>query len=91
MNIFRSILLQKPSASPTETVRTAIENQMNKEYTIGVHVEEVIVDEEETARVAEMYTGSDLAKKREWYDHTRTFQEDGCTEQYFYFTRDPGF
>ena len=99
--------LQKPSAEPTETVRSAIEGQADKEYTISLRVEEIKIDEDETARVKAMYSGSKLAKARGWtddyleehfivvwakyyteYDHTKTFLDDGYTEQYFYLTQD---
>ncbi len=99
--------LQKPSAEPIETVRSAIEGQADKDYTISLRVEEIKVDEDETARVKAMYSGSELAKARGWtdefleehfivvwakyyteYDHTKTFLDDGYTEQYFYLTQD---
>ena len=99
--------LQKPSADPVQTVQSAIEGQAGKEYTISVRVDEIKVDEDETARVAAMYSGSDLAEARGWtdeylaehfvvvyanyyveYDHTKTFMDDGYTQQYFYLTQD---
>ena len=98
---------QSPSADPVQTVQSAIEGQADKEYTIYVRVDEMRVDESETERVAERYSGSDLAKARGgtdeylaghfvvvWaryyveYDHTKTFMDDGYTEQYFYLTQD---
>ncbi|NLO10444.1 MAG: hypothetical protein GX129_11365 [Clostridiales bacterium] len=100
--------LQKPSTNPKETVQSAIENQIGKEYTINVRIDEIKIDDTETKRVIEMYTGSELAKARGWtdlylaehfivvwtkyyveYDHTKTFMNDGYTEQYFYLTEDP--
>ncbi len=99
--------IQKPSTDPVQTVQSAIEGQADKEYTICVRVDEIKVDESETERVIERYSGSDLAKEREWtdeylaehfvvvwakyyveYDHTKTFLDDGYTEQYFYLTQD---
>lgn len=99
--------LQKPTTNPMETVQSAIENQIDKEYTINVRVDEIKVDDTETKRVIEMYTGSELAEARGWtddylaehfivvwakyyveYDHTKTFMNDGYTEQYFYLTED---
>ncbi len=59
---------QTPSQNPTETVRTAIENQIDKEYTLSVKVETIEVDEVETKRVVDMYSGSELAQKRGWTD-----------------------
>lgn len=58
--------LQKPSSDPIQTVQSAIENQINKEYTIRVRVDEIKVDEDETERVAAMYSGSGLAEARGW-------------------------
>jgi len=99
--------LRKPSTDPVQTVQSAIEGQAGKEYTISVRVDEIKVDERETERVIERYSGSDLAKERGWtdeylaehfvvvwakyyveYDHTKTFLDDGYTEQYFYLTQD---
>ena len=99
--------LQKPSSDPIETVRSAIEGQAGKEYTIAVRVDEIKIDEEETAHVRARYTGSELAEAWGWtdeylenhfvvvwakyyveYDHTKTFLDDGSTEQYFYLTED---
>ena len=90
-----------------QTVQSAIEGQAGKEYTISVRVDEIKVDEDETARVAAMYSGSELAQARGWtdeylakhfvvvyadyyveYDHTKTFMDDGQTQQYFYLTQD---
>ncbi|WP_343210652.1 hypothetical protein [Anaerolentibacter hominis] len=98
---------QSPSADPEEVVRHAIENQMDKDYTISVRVDEVKVDKNETARAAAMYSGSELAGARGWteeylaehfiavranyyveYDHTKTFLDDGDTQQYFYLIQD---
>ena len=99
--------LQTPSGDPVQTVQSAIEGQADKAYTICVRVDEIKVDESETARMIAMYSGSDLAKDRGWtdeylkehfvvvwakyyveYDHTKTFLDDGYTEQYFYLTQD---
>lgn len=60
--------LQKPSADPVQTVQSAIEGQAGKEYTISVRIDEIKVDEDETARVAAMYSGSELAEARGWTD-----------------------
>ena len=99
--------LQTPSAHPVQAVRSAIEGQAGKEYTLSVRVDEIKVDEDETARVAAMYSGSELAQARGWtdeylakhfvvvyadyyveYDHTKTFMDDGQSQQYFYLTQD---
>lgn len=60
--------LQNPSQNPTETVKSAIENQMEKEYTLAVQIEQIAVDEAETTRAAARYRGSDLARARGWTD-----------------------
>lgn len=60
--------LQKPSADPIETVQSAIENQVEKDYTIMVRVEEITLDAAETERIIERYSGSDLANSRGWTD-----------------------
>ena len=99
--------LQRPSSDPTETVQSAIESQIHKDYTLAVRVEEIEVDAGETARAAAMYSSSELARARGWsdeylaehfvavrakyyveYDHTKTFMNDGETEQYFYLVED---
>lgn len=64
--------LQKPSAEPLETVRSAIEGQAEKEYTISLRIEEIKIDEDETARVRAMYSGSELAKARGWTENILT-------------------
>lgn len=60
--------IQKPSPDPLETVRSAIENQAEKDYALAVQVGELVIDEAETARVAAMYRGSELAGSRGWTD-----------------------
>ena len=60
--------LQKPSAYPIETVQSAIEGQIKKEYTLTVRIDEISVDETETKRMIERYTGSELAQSRGWTD-----------------------
>ena len=60
--------LQEPSTSPVETVRSAIENQVEKEYTVAVRIDEIAEDPEATIRAKNMYKGSDLAKESGWSD-----------------------
>lgn len=60
--------LQKASADPLETVQSAIEGQLEKEYTLEVRVDEISVDEVETKRMIGNYTGSELAQSRGWTD-----------------------
>jgi hypothetical protein len=58
--------IQKPSPDPVETVQSAIKNQADKDYASMARVDEVAIDEAETARKIEAYTGSDLAAARGW-------------------------
>lgn len=60
--------IQKPSIDPIETVESAIENQIDKEYTLSMQIEEIKIDDEETKRVVQMYSGSELAETRGWTD-----------------------
>ncbi len=60
--------LQRASADPVETVQSAIEGQLEKEYTLEVRVREISVDEAETKRMIGNYTGSELAQSRGWTD-----------------------
>lgn len=60
--------LQKASADPIETVQSAIEGQLKKEYTLEVRIREISVDEAETQRMIGNYTGSELAQSRGWTD-----------------------
>lgn len=66
LGVFNDLWIQKLSTDPVETVQSAIENQADKDYTSMVRVDEVAVDEAETARKIEEYTGSDLAAARGW-------------------------
>ena len=59
---------QKPSADPVATVESAINGQIEKEYTLTVQIEEITIDEAETQRMVENYTGSELAQSRGWTD-----------------------
>lgn len=58
----------KPSAVPSETVQSAIEGQIKKDYTITVRIDSITVDKAETERMIEMYSGSELAQIRGWTD-----------------------
>lgn len=60
--------LQKASADPAETVQSAIEGQLKKEYTLEVRIREISVDEAETQRMIGNYVGSELAQSRGWTD-----------------------
>lgn len=60
--------LQKVSADPVETVQSAIEGQLKKEYTLEVRIREISADEAETQRMIGNYAGSELAQSRGWTD-----------------------
>ena len=60
--------LQKASADPVETVQSAIEGQLKKEYTLEVRIREISVDKAETQRMIGNYTGSELAQSPGWTD-----------------------
>lgn len=60
--------LQKASADPVETVQSAIEGQLKKEYTLEVRIREISADEAETQRMIGNYAGSELAQSRGWTD-----------------------
>jgi hypothetical protein len=60
--------IQQASIDPKETVRSALENQIEREYTLSIEVKEIWVDEEETKRNIKNYLGSELAETRGWTD-----------------------
>lgn len=66
MGALDDLWLQKPSSDPIEVVRSAIENQMDKTYTLSVRVDDIYADMEETARVAAMYQNSEIAVRNGW-------------------------
>ena len=60
--------IQKTSTSPTETVQSALENQLEKEYTLELQIKEIFVDQDATERVKQQYKGSELAEENGWSD-----------------------
>ena len=58
--------IQEVTKDPLEVVRSAINNQSLKGYTISVDVGFVEIDNDETQRIIEMYCGSELAETRGW-------------------------
>lgn len=66
------IWIQNPSMDPIEVVKSAIENQIGKDYTISVRFVGAVVDDAETQRQTENYKGSELADKRGWTDQYLT-------------------
>ena len=59
---------QEKSVSPVEAVQSAIEGQLEKEYTISLQIEEIKEDSDATERAKKLYRGSDLAKRNGWSD-----------------------
>lgn len=51
-----------------ETVREALEAEAKSDYVISLEINDISVDWKETYRLAEMYSGSDLAIERGWSD-----------------------
>lgn len=62
------IWLQRATGDPVEVVRTALENQMEKDYAIRVEVKSVEVDKVETERVVERFIKGVIATRRGWSD-----------------------
>lgn len=59
---------QIPDKDPEQVVRRALEQQLNKDYTISIRVESVTVDPEETVRVRDNFIRGELARRRGWSD-----------------------
>lgn len=59
---------QIPASDPEEVVREALEQQVNKDYTISIEIESVTVDPEETTRAREEYISGEIARRRGWSD-----------------------
>jgi beta-lactamase regulating signal transducer with metallopeptidase domain len=62
------IWIQNPSKDPIEVVKSAIENQIEKDYTISAKFIKAVIDDKETQRKIESYKGSELAESRGWSD-----------------------
>ncbi len=60
--------LQKPSGDPVEVVRSALENQAEKDYTTKIKVKSVEIDAAETERVVERFIKGTIAERRGWSD-----------------------
>ena len=60
--------LQNPSQNPIETVQSALLNQLEKAYALELTVEQIKIDQEETARAVKRYRGSELAQSLGWTD-----------------------
>ena len=66
--IYGDLWIQKPSNDPVESVRSALENQVGKDYTIMIDVKSVEIDEAETERVVERFIKGIIAERRGWSD-----------------------
>lgn len=66
--LYGDLWRQTPSNDPVESVRSALENQTEKDYTIRLEVKSVEVDEAETKRVVERVIKGVIAQRRGWSD-----------------------
>lgn len=66
--IYGDLWHQKPSNDPVGSVRSALENQVGKDYTIKIEVDRVEIDEAETERVVERFIKGVIAERRGWSD-----------------------
>ena len=62
------VWLQTPLPDPAAVVRSALEGQLDKDYTLTLQIREIVPDPEETSRVVSRYQGSGLARSRGWSD-----------------------
>ena len=60
--------IQETSTSPTETVQSALENQMKKEYTLELQIKEIVIDQDATERAKQQYKGGKIAEENGWSD-----------------------
>ena len=68
LGIWNDRWVQEPASDPAAVVRTAIENQMQKEYTVSVQVESVTEDAQETEKVWTGAKDSMLTRQNGWTD-----------------------
>ena len=66
--IYGDLWRQNPSDNPVESVRSALENQVEKDYTIKIDIKNVEIDEAETERVVERFIKGTIADRRGWSD-----------------------
>ncbi|MDO4581768.1 MAG: hypothetical protein Q4B96_04190 [Bacillota bacterium] len=66
--MYGDLWLESPSDDPVEVVRSALENQAEKEYAVKIEIERIEIDEEETARVVERFITGTIADWRGWSD-----------------------
>ena len=75
LGIWNDRWVQAPAPDPAAAVRSAVENQTMKEYTVSVEVESV---REDAAEAQKVYTGarnSMLALRNGWADHSAELRE----------------
>ena len=85
---------QKPSADPTQTVQSAIEainvDESETERVVRMYAgSELAGSRGWTDEYLSEHFVVVSAKYYVEYDHTKTFLDDGYTEQYFYLVQDP--
>ena len=66
--IYGDLWRQKPSNDPVESVRSALENQIGKDYAIKIEINSVEIDEAETERVVERFIKGVITERRGWSD-----------------------
>lgn len=66
--IYGDLWIQKPSNDPVESVRSALGNQVGKDYTLKIEVKDIEIDEAETERVVEQFIKGTIAERRGWSD-----------------------
>ena len=64
--IYGDLWIQKPSNDPVESVRSALENQVGKDYTIKIEVKSVEIDDAETSRTVERFIDGPIADRNNW-------------------------
>ncbi len=68
LGIWNDRWVHEPSPDPAEVVRSAIGNQMNKEYTVTVEIGKIIEDAQEADKVWAGSRESMLARQNGWTD-----------------------
>lgn len=66
--IYGDLWIETPANDPEESVRSAIENQLRKDYAAKIEMESIEIDEEETRRVVDQFISGVIADRRGWSD-----------------------
>lgn len=66
--LYGDLWRQNPSNDPVASVRAALENQVEKDYTRKLEIKSVEVDQAETERVVERFIKGVIADRRGWSD-----------------------